>query len=121
MRISSVLTRGRISFSMRYADRSFYFVLPALTLLALASTDYDHRLFSATATNSISPLRDGTTVLDFNANPYLIIDSVELNGQRAQFTRAAEVVSVVCPPTHAGDKDTVVFRYHGKKSDAPNG
>lgn len=89
-------------------------------LLLTFNVDYPNRLFTATATNSIAALRDGTTQFVFNANPYLVIDSVEVNGQRARYTRSAEDVFVDCPPTKAGEKDVVIFRYHGKKSDAPN-
>ncbi len=146
---------------MRCIDRSFNFVLPALTLLALASTaqaqggsrgaknpfsapdatihyapdrmydlqnllldfnvDYPNRLFTATATNSIAALRDGTTQFRFHANPQLKIDGVELNGRTAQFTRDDEGILVTCPPTKKDEKDTVVIHYHGKKSEAPNG
>jgi len=90
-------------------------------LLLDFNVDYPNRTFTAVATNSIAALRDGTTKLQFNANPYLKIDSVELNGKSAHYTRADQDIWVDCPATKAGEKSTVVFKYHGAKADAPNG
>lgn len=90
-------------------------------LLLTFNVDYDDRLFNATATNSIEALRDGITQLRFHANPYLKIDQVQLDGRDARFTRDDEGILVECPPTKVGQKDTVFIRYHGKKSEAPNG
>ena len=91
-------------------------------LLLEFNVDYPNRLFTATATNSITALRDGTTKLLFNASKAITIDGVQLNGQRATFVRsdADDGIWVDCPPTKAGEKDTVLIRYHGKKSEAPN-
>ena len=87
------------------------------------NVDYDDRLFTATATNDIAALRDGTTKLLFNASKAIAIDGVELNGQRATYTYsdADEGIWVDCPPTKAGEKDVVTIQYHGKKSEAPDG
>ncbi len=90
-------------------------------LLLEFNVDYSTRTFKAVATNSVVALRDGTTGLVFNANPYLKIESVELNGHATTYARNGEDVTVACSPTKAGEKDTVVFRYHGTKADAPNG
>jgi aminopeptidase N len=92
-------------------------------LLLDFNVDYDNRLFTATATNSIAALRDGTTQLLFNASNAIKIDSVELNGHPANYSRsdADDGIWVACPPTKVGEKDTVVIHYHGKKSEAPNG
>jgi len=92
-------------------------------LLLDFNVDYPNRLFTATATNSISPLRDDVTKLLFNASKAITIDSVELNGHPATYSRsdADDGIWVDCPPTKAGEKDVVVIHYHGKKSEAPNG
>ncbi|MHB8635367.1 MAG: M1 family aminopeptidase [Fimbriimonadaceae bacterium] len=83
--------------------------------------DYADRLLTATATNSIAALRDGVTQLRFHAGASTKIDSVELNGRPAHFTRDAEGILVDCPPTRVGEKAVVTVHYHLKKSDTPNG
>jgi len=77
--------------------------------------DYPNRLLTATSTNTISSLRDGTTQLRFHANEEVQIGSVSLNGNPATFKRDAEGILVDCPPTKAGEKDTVEIHYtvHG--------
>lgn len=85
------------------------------------NVDYPNRLFTATATNTLVALRDGVTQLRFHAGESTKIDGVELNGQRAQFTRDEVGILVACPPTKAGEKSTVTVRYHQKKSETPDG
>lgn len=90
-------------------------------LLLEFNVDYPNRLFTATATNSLVAIRDGVTQMRFHAGAPIKIDSVELNGKTARYTRDDEGILVDCPPTKTGEKATVVVHYHGKKSDAPEG
>lgn len=85
------------------------------------NVDYPNRLLTATATNEIAAIRDGVTELRFHANPSIQIDSVELNGASAKFTRDAEGILVACPETKTGEKSVVKVHYHLKKSDTPGG
>ena len=83
--------------------------------------DYPNRLLTATATNSIAAIRDGVTQLRFHANPAIKIESVQISGQTAAYTRDVEGILVTCAPTKTGDKMDVVIHYHLKKSETPNG
>lgn len=78
--------------------------------------DYPDRLLTATAVNTLSPLRDGITELRFHANPHILIDSVQLNGVDDHYTRDDEGILVDCKPSKAGEKDVVTVKYHFKGS-----
>ena len=104
--------------TMHYAPDRMY-DLQNLTLDL--NVDYPNRSLTATATNSIEALRDGVTQLRFHAGKSTKIESVELNGHDARFTRDDEGILVDCPPTKTGDKAVVTIHYHLKKSETPNG
>jgi aminopeptidase N len=73
--------------------------------------NYEKRLLTATATNTVAPLRDGITQLRFHANDDIKIAAVTLNGATATYRRDSEGVLVDCPATKAGERDVVSFQY----------
>ena len=83
--------------------------------------DYPNRLLTATSTNTIVALRDGATQLRFHAGGSTKIESVELDGQLAHFTRDSEGILVDTAPTTAGKESVVKVKYHLKKSETPGG
>jgi aminopeptidase N len=83
--------------------------------------DYPDRLLTATATNTLSPLRDSVTQLRFHAGVDTKIEKVELNGTPATFKRDDEGILVDCPPTKRGEKDVVTVHYHLMQSEEVHG
>jgi aminopeptidase N len=75
------------------------------------NVDYPNRAMTGVCTNEIAALRDGVTQLRFNASEAMKIQSVQLNGQKANYKRDSEGILVDCPPTKQGEKSTVVVHY----------
>src|SRR4051812_32051475 len=81
------------------------------------NVDYPDRLLTATATNTIVALNNGTRELRFHAGSHTKIDSVQLDGHDATFKRDDEGILVDSAPTVIGQRHVVTVHYHLKKSE----
>src|SRR5256714_954657 len=81
------------------------------------NVDYPDRLLTATATNTIVDLNNGTRQLRFHAGKFTKIEAVQLDGHDTTFKRDDEGILVDTTPTVVGQKHVVTIHYHLKKSD----
>jgi aminopeptidase N len=74
-------------------DRDYDLLHVALDM----NVDYAKLSFQATVTNTISPLRDGLTLIRFHCGANLNVEAVEIDGRKAAFTHDGDILKIIAP------------------------
>jgi aminopeptidase N len=75
--------------------------------------DYEKRSFAGVVVNTLSPLREGVTVLQFDCGKNLSITACEIDGRQTAFTQNGECLKITSPRPLSPDKRVAVtIRYY---------